>query len=57
MTTIDPKSIKEEISAKKRQLLVMKIKLSAGEGIMLKEMRKIKKDIARLFTKLNNKSA
>jgi ribosomal protein L29 len=47
-------SIIEEIYTKKRDLLVMRIKLSAGESVMLKEMRQLKKDIARLFTKLNN---
>ena len=50
----EKKTISEEISIKKRELLIMKIKLSAGELVMLKEMRKLKKDIARLFTKLNN---
>jgi ribosomal protein L29 len=57
MKAEDKKSIMEEISSKKRELLIMKVKLSAGESIMLKEMRTIKKDVARLFTKLNNKSA
>jgi ribosomal protein L29 len=57
MKAVDTKSIMEEISSKKRELLIMKVKLSAGESIMLKEMRKTKKDVARLFTKLNNKSA
>ncbi len=55
MKAEEVKSIMEEISSKKRELLIMKVKLSAGESIMLKEMRKIKKDVARLFTKLNNK--
>lgn len=50
----EKKSILEEISFKKRELLVMKIKLSSGEVVMLKKMREVKKDVARLFTKLNS---
>jgi len=48
------KSIIGEISSKKRELLLMKVKLTSGDSISLKELRKNKKEIARLFTKLND---
>lgn len=50
----DKKTAIGEIKAKKRELLLMKVKLSSGDSISLKDMRKNKKEIARLFTKLNN---
>ena len=48
------KSIIGDISSKKRELLIMKVRLSSGDSISLKDMRRIKKDVARLFTKLND---
>jgi ribosomal protein L29 len=50
-------SLLENIKLKKRDLLVMKLKIAAGETIALKELRIAKKEIARLFTKLNAKKA
>jgi len=48
------KSVIDEISSKKRELLLMKVKLTSGDSISLKDLRKNKKEIARLFTKLND---
>lgn len=48
------KTIISEISLKKRELLLMKVKVTSGDSISLKDLRKNKKEIARLFTKLNN---
>ena len=56
MTIEEIKSLREEISSKKRELMMMRVKLSAGESVELKEMKKLKKDVARLFTKLNASS-
>jgi ribosomal protein L29 len=56
-TTTDKKSTIDEISSKKRELLLMKVKLSSGDSVSLKDMRKNKKEIARLFTKLNSAKA
>lgn len=47
------KSLLEDIKLKKRELLVKKLKISTGESISLKDIRGLKKEIARLFTKLN----
>lgn len=48
------KSLFEEIKLKKRNLLVMKFKIAAGESALLKDIRVSKKEIARLSTKLND---
>ena len=47
------KSLLEDIRLKKRNLVVMKFKMSAGESVLLKDIRIGKKEIAKLFTKLN----
>ena len=49
----DKKSIIEEIRIKKQELLLTRIKISSGETINLKSIKKVKKEIARLFTKMN----
>ncbi len=49
----EKKSLLENIRSKKRSLLVMKLKLASGESISLKDIRSAKKEVARLFTKLN----
>jgi ribosomal protein L29 len=49
----EKKSLLEDIKLKKRSLLVMKLKLASGETISIKDIRNIKKEVARLFTKLN----
>lgn len=48
-------SILESISNLKKDLLVIRIKSSSGEEFSIGEYRSKKKEIARLFTKLNNK--
>jgi ribosomal protein L29 len=49
------KSILEDISLKKRGLLVARIKQSSGDNSGVKNIKNIKKEVARLFTKLNAK--
>lgn len=49
----DKKSLLTDISIKKQNLLVMRIKRSSGDFEALKSMKKTKKEIARLFTKFN----
>lgn len=44
-----------EIYNIKKELLSMRIKKSSGDNISLKDFRSKKKEIARLFTKLNSK--
>ena len=48
------KSLLESIKLKKRDLLAMKLKMASGENVILKDLRNLKKEIARLFTKLNS---
>jgi ribosomal protein L29 len=55
MTQEKLKEILADISLKKKELMMMRIKLSSGEAIMLKSYRELKKEIARLFTQLNDK--
>ncbi len=51
--TVDKKSILKDISSKKKNLLMMRIKRSSGDIEATKTMKVTKKEIARLFTKLN----
>ena len=53
--TVDKKSILKDISSKKKNLLMMRIKRSSGDIEAVKTMKITKKEIARLFTKLNTK--
>ena len=55
MTNLDTKSIFAEIQNLKKDLLSMRIKSSSGDVISVKEYKKKKKEIARLFTKINAK--
>ena len=48
-------SILADIKIKKKELMIMRIKRSSGEVLPQKEMKKIRKDIARSLTKLNVK--
>ncbi len=43
-----------EISNLKKELLMMRIKASSGEALVAKDYRNKKKEIARLFTKINS---
>ena len=49
----DKKSILMDIALKKKALLIMRIKRSSGDNEAIKNMKATKKEIARLFTKLN----
>jgi len=51
----EKKSILLGIALLKKDLLIMRLKLSIRESIILKDYRNKKKEIARLFTKLNSK--
>jgi ribosomal protein L29 len=46
-----------EIANTKKELLLMRIKKSSGENISHKEYKEKKKEVARLFTKLNANKA
>ena len=54
---IDPKSILVQITEKKKQIVMLKIRRSSGDAVSLKDLKQLKRDIARLFTKLNQKPA
>jgi ribosomal protein L29 len=49
----DKKSLLESIRLKKRNFIVMKLKIATGEAVAIKDIRNSRKEIARLFTKLN----
>ncbi len=48
------KALLEDIKLKKRHILVMNLKVSAGELLAFKDIIVAKKEVARLFTKLND---
>jgi ribosomal protein L29 len=43
------------IATLKKELLIMRIKMSSGESVVLKDYKFKKKEVARLFTDINNK--
>jgi len=49
----DKKSLLQDISSKKKSLFMMRIKRSSGDFEASKNIKKIKKEVARLFTKFN----
>jgi ribosomal protein L29 len=51
----DKESILTDISLKKKALLMMRIKRSSGDTEAVKNMRNVRKEVARLFTELNSK--
>ena len=57
MKTEEAKSILANIANLKKELLMMRIKASSGEAVMIKDFKIKKKEIARLFTKLNANKA
>jgi len=57
MTQEEKKSILLNIATLKKELLMMRIKASSGEAIVVKDYKNKRKEIARLFTKLNAKQA
>jgi ribosomal protein L29 len=55
MKQMDGKSALLAISNLKKDLLMMRIKASSGGEVVIKDYKQKKKEVARLFTKLNNK--
>ena len=55
LQNIDKKSILTDISLKKKYLMATRIKRSSGDTTVTKNIKINRKDIARLFTKLNAK--
>ncbi len=51
----DDRSTLATIANLKKDLLIMRIKTSSGEEVLVKNYKQKKKEVARLFTKLNNK--
>lgn len=49
----ETKSILASIASIKKDLLIKRVKASSGEVISIKEYKEKKKEVARLFTKLN----
>lgn len=49
----EQKSALANIASLKKELLVMRIKVSSGETLSAKDYKNKKKEVARLFTKLN----
>jgi ribosomal protein L29 len=48
-------SILSQIASFKRDLMMMRVKASSGEAVIVKDFKIKKKEVARLFTKINNK--
>jgi ribosomal protein L29 len=53
----DKKSALANIAGLKKDLLMMRIKASSGETIVAKDYKHKRKEVARLFTQINNKKA
>lgn len=53
MNKDEKKSALANISSLKKDLLMLRIKKSSGEAISAKDYKNKKKEVARLFTKLN----
>ncbi len=51
----EKQSFLTDISTLKKDLMMMRIKASSGEAVPVKDFKTKKKEIARLFTKMNNK--
>lgn len=52
----EKKSLLSEIAALKKELVLMRIKASSGEAVVIKDYKEKKKKVARLFTKVNTPS-
>ena len=50
----EKKSLLTKISDLKKEIMLVKIKASSGESVVVKDYRKKKKEVARLFTQINN---
>ncbi len=53
MKNEEKKSILAKIASLKKELLILRVKISMGETIAAKEYKNKKKEIARLFTIIN----
>jgi len=53
----ESKSLLASIGGLKKELLMMRIKSSSGETIPVKDYKNKRKDVARLFTKINQKAS
>jgi ribosomal protein L29 len=53
----EKKSILADIAGLKKDLLMMRVRASSGETIIAKDYKSKRKEVARLFTKINNKKA
>ncbi len=53
MNMDEKKSILANIASLKKELLMFRIKVSSGEVVVVKDYKIKKKEVARLFTKLN----
>lgn len=53
----EKKSTLADIAGLKKELLMMRVKASSGETIVAKDYKHKRKEVARLFTKINNKKA
>jgi ribosomal protein L29 len=50
----EKQSFLTDIANLKKELLMMRIKASSGESVIAKDYKSKKKEIARLFTKINS---
>ena len=55
MATEDKKSSLAQIASLKKELMLMRVKASAGETIVINDYRKKRKEVAKLFTQINKK--
>lgn len=53
MTVENKKELLDKILELKKKLVSLRFKKSSGELVNVSEIKKVKKEIARLFTKLN----
>lgn len=53
----EKKSALANIATLKKELMMMRIKSSSGEAIAAKDYKNKRKEVARLFTKLNSNKA
>ena len=54
MTQEENKSILSNIASLKKELLIARLKISMRDSVIIKDYRQKKKEVARLFTKLNS---
>jgi len=54
MTQEEKKSLLLNIASLKKELLIARLKISMKDSVVIKDYRQKKKEVARLFTKLNS---